>query len=140
MHAPSITLPPGVKAVSGKKLARKLQRIEPAHRALLVHDLEAGAVWLHDLTRHQSCSLVPVSLGYVGTVANASPEDVRRLRAGTLSLSELHNRPLSDAAIDKLIAKIGLSRIWQAMDRATRPAAPANGRTEVDGNQLEMFA
>ena len=63
------------------------------------------------------------SYGYAHTVVSISDKERDAVRGGFLSLSQLHNRPPSDAALDCLVDRLGVGRVWDALDRATRPAA-----------------
>jgi hypothetical protein len=136
-----------VRDVVGKKLARRLRKgLSPAHRALLAHDLETGECWLHGLTRRQACALTGASLGYATTLAKASAEEIERVKRGALALSQLHNKPKSDAFkaftratkeveaefgdaddiavgefVDRVFAKLGDGVLAAAFDRYTAP-------------------
>jgi hypothetical protein len=113
--------PSEVKDINGRKLSRRLKKgLSPAFRALLAHDLETGAVRLHDLTRRQACRLMQVSAGYVATVARTDPENRKKIESGQLPLAVLHKAP-TDRQLDRLIARIGPDRFMAALDRYTRP-------------------
>jgi hypothetical protein len=114
-----------VKDVNLHKLNRRKRRgLSPTHAALLAHELETGMVWLHHLPRRQACLLTGASIGYVTTIANATPEERAAIKRGELALGKLHNKPkqpLADAEIDRLVETIGADRILAAIDRWTAP-------------------
>lgn len=128
-HPPGTSSPPRPTArdINGHKLARALKNknISPAHRALLAHNLEIGAAYLHHLTRQQSLALTDASGGYVASVANLTPEEREQVNTGKLSLSVVHNRKRepTDAQLDRLVARIGADRVMAALDRLPAPTA-----------------
>jgi hypothetical protein len=110
------------KDIVGHKLATRLRAgMSPTFRALLAHEFESGACWLHSLTRRQACALTGASIGYVHTLAHATEQEREAVKRGVLSLSDIHNRPPSDAAIDRVIARLGPDRVLAALDRLTMP-------------------
>jgi hypothetical protein len=54
-----------------------------------------------------------------------TPLDRAAVRAGRLSLSYVHNgryrRHLDDAYVEKVIAKLGVERVWRIIDKLTTP-------------------
>jgi hypothetical protein len=140
------TPPTPVKDISGRKLAKRLHKgMSPTFAALLAHDLEAGKVVLHRLTRSQARALTGASLGYVATVARLTPEERQQVQRGHLSLASLHNKPKSDSFktfanatkeveaelghaditvgdfVDRVFAKLGDGVLAAALDRYTQP-------------------
>jgi hypothetical protein len=110
------------KIVVGKKLSRRRKGISPSHRALLARDLETGRARLcAPLTRKQSLAVTGASNGYTARAAGLTPEERVQVEAGSLSLSSVHNRPPTDAQIDRLIARVGADRIMKGIDRYTSP-------------------
>jgi hypothetical protein len=107
MHAPLTNNRPAVKEISGRLLARRLRKgdIDPAHRARLALDLQAGKVRICDLTSKQARQLAGTTVAELAAMRRAA-------------------RMPSDTRIDRFIAKAGTDRVLQAIDRMT---APANG-------------
>lgn len=119
---PSATSASPVRDISGRKLRARLRKgLNPTHRALLAHELETGTVRLYPLPRRQACMLTGASVGYVATLSRLTSLDRELVKRGLLSLSALHNKPPTDADIDRLVAKLGADRIMAALDRWTRP-------------------
>jgi hypothetical protein len=115
-----------IRDVNGRKLDRRLkQGLSDAHRALLALDLENGTACLHHLTRRQAKRLMGANQRIVASLRRASAEEQEKFKRGLLSLGELRARVPSDAAIDKLIAKLGPERVLMALDRITRPTLVA---------------
>src|SRR5215831_9018781 len=116
-----------VRTITGRRLGRLLRQASARDRALLAHELEQGALHLLSPTRAQAAILTHASLGYIGTVSRLTTEERRQLARGQFSLSRAHHnhqRTVTDAAIDRIIARLGLERVMAALDRAT---APSNG-------------
>jgi len=98
-----------VNVVFGRQLARQLLRLSAHARSRLAHDLVVGEVVLRDPTRSQMARLVGVSERSVAEIAR--------------SLGTANKRPdMSDAAVERLISRIGAERIWTALDHLTAPA------------------
>ena len=122
---PGVNISPS-RDLNGHKLSRRVQRgLSPTFRALLAYQLESGGVCVHHLTRKQALALARASSGYVSTVARLSPQERDQLGKGILSLSALHNRPPTDADVDRIVTKLGPTRVMAALDRLTRPAEAA---------------
>jgi hypothetical protein len=129
-----------VKEISGRSLARRLKKgLGPTHSALLCFAMEHGEVLLRDLTRRQAMALTRASAGYVATVGRLTPQERDLLALGKLSLSAVHNRPPTDADVDRVVAKLGAERARAALARLTKPAAPLGRMPEVNSRQ-QSFA
>jgi hypothetical protein len=118
-------------SVSGRELAYSLRRRSPVQRALAAHDLESGRIVVHSLTRRQAAKLARSSTGYIATIDRIGEADRERLKHGTLSVSQLHNkcgRDVSDDEIDRFVARAGAGRIFAALDRYTQPPDRLRGR------------
>jgi hypothetical protein len=117
------TFAPFAASIDGRQLSRRLKNLSPAKRALLALDLERGG--LHHSTRPQSAKLAQVSRSYIATVSRASDEERKRLANGCTSLSSIHNqyrrRPVTDADVERIVKKIGVSRVFAALDKLTAP-------------------
>jgi hypothetical protein len=108
------------KAIEGRKLSRK--PISPSHRALLAVDLMNGTVQVSRLTGPQARALTGASVGYVGTASRLNPEEREQVERGKLTLSAFHNnKTVSDARIDRFIAKAGAENVMRGLDRWTQP-------------------
>ena len=114
---------PTVYNFDGRYLSRRLKKLDIAKRALLARDLERGVVHLKNLTRAQAVAIARVPSSYVGTVQHASDEDLGRLACGSLTMSALHHRrrPVTDADVERIVKKIGVSRVFAVIDRLTAP-------------------
>jgi hypothetical protein len=120
---------PAVHHIVGKKLARRVRKgLSATHRALLAYELEIGASAVQGFPRREACRLTGASLGYVATLAKATAAEVEAVKKGKLSLSALHNKPPTDAQVDATIIKLGIERVFAAIDRLTAPI-PANDNT-----------
>jgi hypothetical protein len=117
-------IPSAVREINGRKLAKRCKSLSPAHRALLAVALETGDVRLARLTRAQARLLTGASRGYVVTVRRLTPAERRQVELGLVSLVSLHNRPPTDADIDRFIRKAGANRVLAAIDRFTSPEPP----------------
>jgi hypothetical protein len=101
------TQTPAVKTVDGKSLARRLPYLSDYWRAALVVELASGATVLRNPTRSQMCRALCVS--------ERSAAAVSRSRRSN------HPRPLSDAALDRFVARVGPERVFNAFERLTAP-------------------
>jgi hypothetical protein len=116
------------RAMSGRRLNRLVKKGSPRDRASLALDLERGAVQLIRTTRAQAAVLTKASTGYIGTLARLSEDERRQVARGEtsishlLKLSRLHNgRRDLDAGIDRFIQRVGVERVWAAIERYTQP-------------------
>jgi hypothetical protein len=98
------------------------RRSTAGQRALLAVDLTRGLVEVSHLTPRQARQLVKVSSGYLFTAARLSTAERQQVEEGTVSFSSLHNRPPTDLAIDRFIARAGADRVMAALDRYTQPS------------------
>jgi hypothetical protein len=111
---------PPVK-IDAKKL-RRIRKMPAVIRAFHAYDLEIGKSTLSGLSRAQSTSLTKASSGLVSTVASLDAATRERVRANPFLLAAYHNkRGLTDDAVDAFVAKAGIERVWDALDRATAP-------------------
>jgi hypothetical protein len=125
-----------VKDVSGRQLARRLKRgLSAAFRALLAHEMQAGAVCIHHLSRRQAVALTSASWGYVSTIAKMTPDEREQLGDGRLSLSAVHNRAPTDADVDRIVAKLGAERVLAALDRATAPTTITTTNNDIHADE-----
>jgi hypothetical protein len=76
-----------------------------------------------DYTERQARAQVPASQGYAATIARLTPDEREGVRRGSIRLSRLHKgrKPLTDAALDKLVAQ-DPDRVLAALDRYSTPA------------------
>ena len=114
-----------VPDVDGRELSRRLRKLTPAERAILAFDLQCGS--LIRPTPSQAAAVTKASIRYVNTISRATAEERELLECGRLSVSALHSkyrRPVTDADIERFVVKIGLDRVWRALDRVTAPELP----------------
>jgi hypothetical protein len=97
-----------VNIIFGGKLARQLPRLNAETRAYLAHLLVTGQAVLRDPTRSQMARVFGVTEGMIATFALGKTP-----------------APMTDAAVERLIARVGADRILAALDRITAPAAAA---------------
>jgi hypothetical protein len=124
--SPATPSAPPTHDIVGKKLARRLRKgLSPTFAALLAREFETGESRLRaPLTRRQACLLTEASWGYVSALARATPEEIEAIKRGTLSLAALHRRKRepTDAQVDATIIKLGIERVFDALDRLTKPS------------------
>jgi hypothetical protein len=108
----NVTLPPPVVKYSGVELAHQLPYLSAGARRLLACKLAAGEAVLDKPTRSQAALLLGVSASSVAAIARSRGSRATR-----------PNKPMSDAAVQRLVARIGPQRIFDALDRATAPVA-----------------
>ena len=113
------------EVITGRELDRRIEQSNPTQLALSAYDLSTGTTRVERFTNKQARLLTRASYGYCHTVAVATDRERAALRGGFLSLSELHNRPPSHAAVDRIVARLGAERVLDALDRLTRPTVPA---------------
>ncbi|MCP1765149.1 hypothetical protein [Bradyrhizobium japonicum] len=114
---------PTVLSIEGRKLSRRVSKLDAANRALLAHSLERGSLHLLNPTRKQAAALARVSACYVGALNRASSDERRALEQGALSLSALQHRrrPMTDDDVERVVKRFGISRIFAVIDRLTAP-------------------
>jgi hypothetical protein len=106
-------------------LKTRLRSSIATRRAILAHDLRS----LLGLTLREACARTGASIPYLCAFNRITPEQRDAVRHGKLKLAHIANgyRP-TPAAIDSFIARAGVDRIFDGLDRATRPMpAAANG-------------
>lgn len=80
-------------------------------------------------TIKEAAAAVGLSSTYVSVYCNATVEQRLLMREGELTLSALVNkckpRPTpSDADVEKAVEKLGVERVWHAVERITQPQLP----------------
>lgn len=112
------------KQIDGSTLARWVKRASATTRAFVALDLEAGDLVVSGMNAKQARTLARASFGYVNTVRGLSATDLAEVRGGRRSLAAFHlrYRPLSDAALDRLLMSAGLERVLSRLDALTAPA------------------
>ena len=125
MLSPSSTLP--TETVQGTDLKRIARAASPSKGALLAADLEAGRIVVERPTPRQARALTGASVSYQYVARKLSPMDRSAVRFGRLVLSKLarQQRELTDAKLDRLVARIGAEGIMAALDRVTSPQRAA---------------
>jgi hypothetical protein len=98
----------------------------------------------HGWTTKQAAGLFCINTRYVSLARRMSEADRRRLIRGTITLSQLANlanprRQLTDAKIDRIVARIGPELIMAALDRATRPISTPMEVTNDDDGPAEWW-
>jgi hypothetical protein len=100
----------------------------------------ASLVKDHGWAAKQAAGLFCVNTHYLSLARNLSEADRLRLMRGDISLSQLANRrQVTDAKVDRIVARIGSERIMAALDRATRPAAPSASTPNDDAGPAEWW-
>lgn len=113
------------QTITGRRFNRLLKLGSPADRALLAYDLARGEMQILPPTRAQAAGLARIASGYIGTVARLSADERVRLARGELSLTRLHHdrqHRVTDAEVDRVVARYGAEAILAALDRLTAPA------------------
>jgi hypothetical protein len=128
-----------VKPICGDRLQAQLNHWSPTYLALIGHGLMTGEYALAVTTPRQTAALVGQSMALLRTVWRASALEECAMKRGDLTVETLHkeqlaNRRPSDADIDRFIERAGACRVFDGLDRATRPnKAPAsNGHAAND--------
>ena len=116
-----------IQVMSGRDLDREVRAADPAKRALLAADIEAGRVIVERPTARQARQLTQASTSYQYAARRLSPMERTAARVGRLNLAAKarERRPFPDTKIDKLVKDIGPERFMTALDRLTRPTAIA---------------
>jgi hypothetical protein len=115
--------------ISGRWFSRHRKDFSPTELALLAHDIEMGKKMWADHTRAQALALTKASAGYTASVAKLTPGERKQVEQGQLLLSKLHNKQMSDTALDRFIARVGADRVMAAIDRYTQPSRCAVQQT-----------
>jgi hypothetical protein len=112
-----------VKKINGQKLSRRAKKgLSPTFLALLALDLTTGAVEMSSFTGTQAKAVTGASASYLTTAKKLTPEQLEDVKRGRVSLSTFHNnKTVSDARIDRFIAKAGADRVLSAIDKLTAP-------------------
>jgi hypothetical protein len=116
-----------IQVLTGRDLDREVQAADPARRALLAADIEAGRVIVERPTARQARQLTQASSFYQYAARRLSPLERTAARIGRLNLATKarERQPVSDGKVDKLIKEIGADRFMTTLDRLTRPTAIA---------------
>jgi hypothetical protein len=115
----------GFITLTGRQLARSARQLNPTARAVLSEQLRAGSVQVMKLTAGQARRLSGASFGYANALHRATRQEWDDVVSGRRKLADLVNKPMSDAALDKLIIKLGPGRVMAALDRHTSPSLVA---------------
>ena len=86
-------------------------------RALACADYVAGGMSFARARRKSGASY-----GYGQTAVHLSPTDLDLVRRGLMRISDFHAKPVSDEAVYAFVARVGIDRVWKALDRLTAPA------------------
>ena len=110
------------------RLLRKFkQKLNISERALFAANLATGDACLKNIPPTLGAKLFGVSIGYVHTMRRATNQEALAVICGATTISALHNRRLKqapdDAAIERLVVKLGPDRILRALERLTAPEA-----------------
>ena len=108
------------RVLSGRAFAQLMRHATPGGKALLAGDWAAGRILVERPSRPQVHRATGVATHHVALAAKIPPAQRRALDLEAVSLKVLHPRKPSDAELDKLVAKLGLARIWDSLDRLTR--------------------
>jgi hypothetical protein len=108
--------------LTGRELLKFLRSSTPTDKALLAGDMIAGDAVVHHPTAAQARKLTGASYGYTNAARTLSPLERAAAKAKRLKLGDVMRRPqpMSDSKLDKLVARIGLARVWDSLDRLTR--------------------
>jgi hypothetical protein len=79
-----------------------------------------------------ACQVTGANAAYLSILCRLTPQQREQVARGELSLSQLHNKRrhgkgngngsrLSNARLDQFVSRIGLARIWAAIERLTAP-------------------
>jgi hypothetical protein len=124
MHAPSNILAqdaPAIRVVSGRKLAHELKGASAAAAALASADAQTGRLVITPLPPRWANRMFGANPRLSKAARELVPLERAAVRRGQLDLT----RPVSDAAIDKVVAKLGPDRVLAALDRITKPVVMA---------------
>jgi hypothetical protein len=118
------------KTLSGRELLRLRNHLPPRRLALVAGDLIVGRRYLIKPTTAQAAWLAGISCASAcagKAVVFGQPHLRSAVEYGQISLVEAANRTrvLTDAAVDRIVAKLGAERVLAALDRITRPTAAA---------------
>jgi hypothetical protein len=115
------TTPTAVKQISGRILAKRLRKgtIDPIHRAQLALQLQRGEVVIRNLTAKQARLLTNTYVGLLAAVRRITPPAPR---SHVVRNRVTYRRVLSDGDLDQLVKRVGETRLFGALDRATQPA------------------
>src|SRR5262249_27789201 len=113
-------------SVTGRELLRLRNQLPVRRLALLAGDLIVGRLAFIKPTTAQAAWLAGISCAaaYAGkAVVYGQPHLRSAVEHGEISLIEAANRGrvVTDAAIDRIVGKLGAERVWAALDRVTRP-------------------
>jgi hypothetical protein len=112
-----------IKTVSGQFIARAKVHYAPRRRA------EDAARWLRgELTIKPTLKLAAETFGVsIPLVVEAREHHLRRLAQREQGKRHLNGGSvpgLSDDAVERIVAEVGVERIWRAVDKITQPNLP----------------
>jgi hypothetical protein len=105
--APIGQVPPKPTVISALRLAKAFRSYPRSERA------RDAAAWI------QGGIVIHPTIRLAANVFAVSPAQVRAQLG-----PRAKRRPLSDAAVERLIARAGVERIWRVIERLTQPQLP----------------
>jgi hypothetical protein len=102
-----------------------LRHSTPAARAILAGDWAAGRILVERPSLTQVAKATGVKVNHVAAAARLPAAQRRGIDLKLVSLASLTNRPLTDAAVDKQLTKIGDARVWAWLENRTQPVVVA---------------
>jgi hypothetical protein len=113
------------RVVAGWDFAYQARKGNATKRALLA--VETIGADLYGLTAAQATALAKANRTYVAELRRMTDLERAAVLAGRIKLSDRvnhrNNKPVTDGDLDKLIAEIGIDRVFASLDRITRPVA-----------------
>ena len=128
-----------VKPIWGAQLQAQLGHWSQTALALIGHELQTGEAALTCATPRQTAALVGVPMALLRTIKKAMPFELAALKDGRYTVGALHKDqlankpPINDVDIDRFIERAGASRVFDGLDRATRPGR-TNGHAAANDN------
>jgi hypothetical protein len=96
--------------MSGRELARELKEAGSKQRAMLAAEIAAGRL-----------VVTPLPVSWANRICNANQRKAKRARA---VLAAGKPQPASDDRLDRLLAELGVERVFASLDRITQPSLP----------------
>jgi hypothetical protein len=112
------------RVVAGWDFAYQARKGNATKRALLA--VEAIGADIYGLTLAQATALARANHTYVTALRGMTDLERAAVKAGRIKLSDCvnhRNKPVTDGDLDKLIAEVGVDRVFAALDRITTPVA-----------------
>jgi hypothetical protein len=110
--------------MTGRKFDRLVQTATPSKRALLADDLRAGRIVLNSLTTRQANAVARANHNYASIVRRLTAAEKHGVDHEHYRLCKFAKVPATDELVDRVVARLGVARVFAALDRAT---APTNG-------------